>query len=47
MQSKTFNIDTTRQQLLETLAQKQANSKQKADDQPMQKPVKVKRAAMV
>jgi serine/threonine protein kinase len=43
-QSQSFNYEATRSQMLETLAQKQANQ-QSAAEQPMTKPVKVKRTA--
>ena len=44
MQSSTFNYEATRDQLLQTLAQKQ-QVQQAASQQPMSKPVKVKRSA--
>merc|ERR1712110_873564 len=43
MQSSTFNYEATREQLLETLAQKQRNA-QIASAEPMTRPVKVKRS---
>lgn len=44
MNSSSFNYEATRSQMLETLAQKQASTKAAAE-QPMTKPVKVKRNA--
>lgn len=47
MQSQTFDYEATRSHLLETLSQKQA-AQQVASEQPIQKPVKVRRtSAMV
>jgi len=44
MNSQSFNYEATRSQMLETLAQKQV-AQQAAPEQPMNKPVKVKRTA--
>jgi hypothetical protein len=44
MQSSTFNYEATREELLQTLANKQ-QAQQAAAQQPMTKPVKVKRSA--